>query len=291
MFSYPLVSIASIGWIPYYRKLAHLPDGPAKRAINDQPQREKWGYDLLFYSGNDTPDSNLFNASNEVPFREYLKNKDYRGALALWNVSLKISPPEQPSVEVKPLDAEEELGYTAVRPLPFKTKWVALFTQGEHKVYGRSDRLSSEPTANGVQFRHNIIFKVGWKANLGAKVFLRHDIPYVSMRIVYLVDFGGPVFTTIDKCRIGINVAATYVPSHQHWDMAFSQEAEMIRLPPPPHYSHTHSIENNDLGRLEDVFANDNSEATQFFECKVEYGWDVPGSKWKRLRSATWGLP
>jgi hypothetical protein len=291
MFEYPLVSIASIGWIPYYRSLAEFPPGPARTAIMSRSWWKRRGYDLLFYSGNNMPVGSLFSGSGERPFADYLEKKDYRGALALWDVRLHVPAHGEPFIDANHLEDEEEVGYTAVRPLPIKIKRFALFTQGKHKEYGRTDRLSSEPTENGIKFTHNITFRVGWKANLGAKAFFRRDIPYVWIRLVYSVDFGGPIFTAIDKCRLGIGVAATYVPSQQYWDNAFSGAADMLRVHPPPPYPNTHSMENNDLSRLEDVFASRNDVAQQFFNYDVDYRWDTDGNKWQRVRTATRGLP
>jgi hypothetical protein len=289
MLEYPLISVGLIGWIPYYRHLSRLPPGPAKTAIFNLSWRKRAGYDLVFYSGNKTPPSRIVTESSEgaSKFKAYLKKKDYRGALALWDVVLKIPAPDAAYVEARSITLDEEVGYTPIRSPLLRSK-LAL---GHMKGRGRTDSEDDKRKAieGGVQYTHEATFQVGEKGNRGSRLFFGYDVPYVWMRVTYRVDFGTSLFTGISTCKLGISLAGTYIPSQRHWVQAFTHAPDMLNIQSSP--LHTHSVENNDLERFQDVFENRNEIASLFFLCEESYTWDVSQGGWKRNRSARYGLP
>src|SRR5689334_23349532 len=121
--SFEFVSVFAIGWIPYHRKLEEVVPPNAYHQYGSGGRKHR-ACDLLFYSGNQVPDPFGFQGFQD--FKEFLRSKNYRGALALQNVRLHCLDDGTYRVSNETLDlgGQEPIGYTPFRFLPKRRDFV-----------------------------------------------------------------------------------------------------------------------------------------------------------------------
>lgn len=241
-----VASVFALGWIPYYKSVKKIPHN-AYREYASGGRRKRTAIDMLFYSGNDKPPTDIFGSAGR--FKEYLHKKDFRGALMLYDIKLYRDANNRYDAVFRSLAPDEHVGYTPIRfPFFLRSKRLSHYSKGRAIISMPSRIL----TDDGVIISYEVQFQIGRVANVVGKLLTSYWAPIVWMRVDYDIKYDG-------QSRVALS--GTFVPSQVYFSVGAAQKYRQL---------YYHDMEGIDLEQALTVLEADSPKAEGERYCVIE---------------------
>lgn len=190
----------ALGWIPYFGSLSEMPDN-GFHEYSKLGFQEKLASELLFISGNKPPGEDIF--SSHETFLQYLKTKDFRGAILLYEIELRRKDGVT-ELYYKNLSEKQAIGYTPIR---FNDR-VLFHSKGNgHNI------PAARTTPDGAVLSFEVQFRIGKLGSIFARSLSGYYPPFVWMRIDCTIGFDGSV---------QVECTGSLIPSQAHYKLTAS---------------------------------------------------------------------
>jgi hypothetical protein len=207
----------AIGWIPYVMQWRHIKDSSIHKYLEASVERtflKQIVMRMMCKSGNPQPGHEVYQSPSAL--KEFLKTKEYRGALCIEDVEICREGEGTPRLAHSPTSlGDEAIGYTA---FPVLWGWFCLrrftgYLKGHGRDYPRplngfieNPSLAYDPDdTSRVTFIHKVSFHACKMESIALRPVFGVDLPFAWIEIKISVDF--------NKGDVIYNLTGSAIPS------------------------------------------------------------------------------
>lgn len=191
--------VIAIGWIPRHYRL------PASMSLGVLGGRLWASMHAVYMLGNEPP-VNIISHIDQL--KKYLSNRDFRGAVWLFDVQLTLDNNDR-AINIDCND-DHDVGYTPYLSfIPIKRSRRMSLVSERFNSPGEGDgQLVRTTSGNCGKLTRTVWFRLGKGANCISRVLSGNWAPYASMKIEYEIDSNG---------RGSVTFNGSYIPSQSYY--------------------------------------------------------------------------